>query len=71
MVPSEPHAEHGGLVDDVWVELDASERHSGCIERRFSETDSWPTRDRLGGYTENGFGDQQIVRQIEGWRHPQ
>lgn len=65
MIPGEPDAENGCLVDHVGVELDAAEPHSGGVEGRFGETDTGPTRDLFGANTQNRFGDQQVVGEID------
>lgn len=49
VVPSEPHAEHGGLVDDVGVELDVIEARCRSVQRRLREPDASqrPNRSRI------------------------
>lgn len=64
-ISGEPDAENGCLVDHVGVGLDPAESHSRSVQSRFGEADAGPTRDLLGADTENRFGDQQVVGEIE------
>jgi len=65
MVPREPYAEYGRLVDDVRIKLDAFEAGRRRVQRRLGETDARPARNLLGRDAEDSLPDQQVVGEVE------
>jgi len=65
VVARETGAQHCRFVDEIWIELDIAVACGGCVERRLGESDARPARDRLGRYTKDSLGDQQVVGEVE------